>query len=188
MPPRSKPFLETLAVNTTMFQTVHVMTTGGTIDSYYDGSKDSVVPHENSVVPEYIRSLKLDENPRFTKICSKDSRDLTPKDLLKLIKEIQRSPCKKFLVTHGTFTMSESARFIKKKLKRKGVTVVFTGSFIPMSRMTFSDGPFNLGYSYAMLQILKPGVYVCMNARTFESDEALKDLRRGRFTSIFGEK
>ena len=42
-----------------MHELVHFIITGGTIDSFYDITKDTVVPHKKSIVPDYIRSLKM---------------------------------------------------------------------------------------------------------------------------------
>lgn len=38
---------------------IHFIITGGTIDSYYDGTKDTAVPRETSIIPDFIQSLKL---------------------------------------------------------------------------------------------------------------------------------
>ena len=60
---------------------LHFILTGGTIDSYYDGSKDTAIPNEHSVVPKYIKMLKLYEECQFTEVCMKDSREITQTDL-----------------------------------------------------------------------------------------------------------
>lgn len=39
--------------------TIHYIITGGTIDSFYDGRKDTVVPNKESIIPFFIESLKL---------------------------------------------------------------------------------------------------------------------------------
>ncbi len=154
----------------------------------YEGSVDTVVPHKKSVIPEYISSLKLYNITKFTQVCMKDSRQLTRKDRENILKTIKKSPCSKIIVTHGTYTMPDTARFLKANLKRRDQTIILTGSMIPISGFVFSDAPFNLGYALAQLGTLKPGVYVCMNGRSFAAGEVLKSLHEGRFSSIFGEK
>jgi L-asparaginase len=167
---------------------IHFVLTGGTIDSYYDSRSDTVVPHKKSVIPEYIASLNLYNNSKFTQVCMKDSRQLTWKDRENILKTIEKSPCSKIIVAHGTYTMPDTARFLKANLKRRDQIIILTGSMIPISGFTFSDAPFNLGYALAQLGTLKPGVYVCMNGRNFIPGEVLKSLYEARFSSIFGEK
>ena len=167
---------------------IHFVLTGGTIDSYYDGRVDTVVPNKDSVIPGYMKSLKLYDGMKFTRVCMKDSRQLTRKDRENILKTIEKSPCRKIIVVHGTYTMPDTARFLMGNLKRRDQTVILTGSMIPISGFAFSDAPFNLGYALAQLGILKPGVYVCMNGRSFSHEEVLKSLYEGRFSSIFGER
>ncbi|MBI5753661.1 asparaginase [Candidatus Peregrinibacteria bacterium] len=126
--------------------TIHFVITGGTIDSFYDGSKDTAVTNEHS---------------------------------------IETSKHKKILVTHGTYTMSDTARFLKANLKRKDQVIILTGSMIPINGFSPSDGPFSLGYAIAQLEHLKPGIYVCVNGRVFSPEEVVKVIGEGRFSSIF---
>lgn len=172
---------------TTERPTIHFIITGGTIDSFYDGTKDTVIPNEKSVIPNFIKSLKLHEKIEFTEVCMKDSRDLTESDLKNIIKVIQESPHKKIVITHGTYTIPDTSRYLKANLKRRDQTIVFTGSLIPLTGFSPSDASFNLGYSIAKVQDLSPGIYVCMNGKVFEPDEVAKLIYEGRFISIFGE-
>lgn len=50
-------------------QKIHFIITGGTIDSYYDGTKDTAVPNQESVIPGFIKNLKLPLDFWFTTIC-----------------------------------------------------------------------------------------------------------------------
>ena len=61
--------------------TIHFILTGGTLDSFYDGTKDTVLAREHSIVPDYIKSAKLYEDFDFTEVCMKDSRNLSMEDL-----------------------------------------------------------------------------------------------------------
>lgn len=165
--------------------TVHFIITGGTIDSHYDPNKKDNVVNENSIVPSYIEILKLYHGAEFTIVCMKDSRDLNREDLEKVLQTIEESPHEKILITHGTYTMPDTARFLKAQLKRTGQTIVLTASAIPIQGFSPSDGPFNLGYAIAKLEDLEPGVYVAMNGTVFSPEEVMKDLKEARFTSIF---
>lgn len=166
---------------------IQFVMTGGTIDSFYDGTKDTVVPNKESVIPAYIKSLKLAEETAFSMVCMKDSRDLHEADLKKVLEVVEESKFKKIIVTHGTYTMPDTARFLKANLKRKDQVIVFVGSFVPIQGFAPSDASFNLGYALAISNYLKEGIYVCMNGRIFNPDEIAKLISEGRFISIFGE-
>ncbi len=168
--------------------TIQFIMTGGTIDSYYDGTKDTVVPNKHSNIPPFIKSLKLFDKIEFTEVCMKDSRSLTSVDRKNILKAVEDSPCKKIIITHGTYTMPDTARFLKVNLKRKDQTIIFTASLIPITGFSPSDAPFNLGYSVAKVKDLPPGIYVCINGKIFAPEEVVKIIAEGRFYSIFGDK
>lgn len=166
----------------------HFIITGGTIDSFYDGTKDTVIPAEKTVLPNYLNGLKLYSKCIFSEICMKDSRHLDDKDLKKILHTIEKSKYTKIIITHGTYTMSDTARYLKANLKRKDQCIVLTGAMTPMIGFTNSDGPFNLGFSMACLSVLENGIFVCMNGRVFSPEEVLKSLYKGRLSSIYGER
>lgn len=168
--------------------TIHFVITGGTIDSRYDGSKDTAVPNEKSVIPSFIESLKLYHGSEFTTVCMKDSRELTREDLEKVLKAIEESTHNKIVITHGTYTMPDSARFLKANLKRTDQTIILTASVIPIQGFSPSDGPFNLGYAIGQLEHLMPGIYVAINGEVFSPEEVMKVISEARFSSIFEKK
>ena len=165
--------------------TIHFIITGGTIDSHYDGSKDTVIPNKESVILSFMESLKLYHNIEATTICMKDSRELIREDLENVLTTVEKSAHHKIIITHGTYTMPDTARFLKANLTRNDQVVIFTASLVPLSGFAPSDGPFNLGYAVAKLEDLVPGVYVAMNGKVFTSDEVMKTMSEARFTSIF---
>ncbi|OGZ01186.1 MAG: hypothetical protein A3B13_03715 [Candidatus Liptonbacteria bacterium RIFCSPLOWO2_01_FULL_45_15] len=169
-------------------ETIHFVITGGTMDSFYNGKKDTVEVSSASNIPAYIKSLNLYENIEFIQVTMKDSRALTKDDIQNVLNTIKKSKHKKIIVTHGTYTMPDTAKFLKANLKRSDQTIVFTGSMIPLMGFAPSDAPFNLGYSIAKVQELGPGIFVCMNGRIFSPEEVLKLLYEGKFTSIFDLK
>lgn len=172
-------------VGDTATRTIHFIITGGTIDSHYDGSRDTAVPNKESIIPSFISSLKLYRDVEFTTICMKDCRDLKIEDLRNVLKTAEESPHDKIIITHGTYTMPDTARFLKTHLKRHDQTIILTGSVIPISGFSPSDGPFSLGYALAKSEDLAPGVYVTMNGEVFSPEEVIKIISEGRFTSIF---
>lgn len=168
--------------------TIHFIMTGGTIDSFYNGTKDTVETVKHSSIPQFIKTLKLHEKVEFTEICMKDSRALTRNDMRKVVNTLEKSPYTNIIITHGTYTMPDSAKFIKANLKRKDQKIIFTGSMIPLMGFAPSDAPFNLGFSIAKIHHLEPGIYVAMNGRIFSPEEVAKLLYEGRFISVFGDK
>lgn len=167
---------------------IHFIITGGTIDSHYDGAKDTIVPNKESIIPEFINSLQLsDAKFLFKTICMKDSREINNEDRQNILKTVEESPYSKILITHGTYTTPDTARFLQVNLKRKDHVIVITASMIPINGFSPSDGPFHLGYAIGQLQHLTPGVYVCVNGHVFDPNEVIKDISAGRFTSIFNK-
>ena len=63
----------------------------------------------------------------------KDSRELKREDLENVLKTVEESPYKKIIITHGTYTMPDTARFLKANLKRNDQTVILTASAVPIS-------------------------------------------------------
>ena len=164
---------------------VHFIMTGGTIDSHYDASKDTAVPNEQSIIPSFVQSLKIYHETEFTTVCLKDSRDIVEDDLKAIANTVEKSQCKHILITHGTYTMPDTARYLKANLESNNKVIVLTASAIPIQGFSPSDGPFNLGFAMAKLEDLEPGVYVIINGRIFSPEEVIKVMSEARFTSIF---
>lgn len=178
--------------------TIHFIITGGTIDSYYDGTRDTVMPYKNSTIPEYLINLEIyaetiftetNTKQNFSELMMKDSREITKEDMNKILKEVEKSSSKKIIITQGTYTIPDTARFLEENLEiNNDKTIILTGSFIPLKGFTPSDAPFNLGYAMAKIENLKPGIYICMNARTFKPEEVIKSISEGKYISIQKDK
>ena len=162
-------------------ETIHFVITGGTIDSHWEVSKDTVVPLEKSAIPPFMSILNLYSPLKYTLVCLKDSRDLTKKDLKNIANTIEKSRHKKIIVTHGTYTMQGTATYLIRHLRRSDQTIIFTGSFIPVSGFAPTDAAFNLGYALAKAQDLPPGIYICMHGRVFKAGFVVKDVKKGVF-------
>lgn len=173
-------------------QIINIIITGGTIDSLWNGAEDTVVVSKHSILPEYFeelgRNLKFPEEIVYTEICMKDSRALNEEDRKNIIKAIEDSKFTKIIITHGTYTMPDTARFLKDNLKRNDQTILLTGSMVPIKGFDFSDGPFNLGYAFVQVQTLPVGIYVCMNTKVFTPEEVAKNIEEGKFYSVFEDK
>jgi L-asparaginase len=158
---------------------IQLLITGGTIDGIdlepQPGHKSSVAAYiKNKVKPYFDISEQL--------ICFKDSRSVTDEDREGLLNAIASSAHSHFLITHGTFSMAQSAEYLLARAHLlKGRTIVFVGSFC--LGLIDSDGPFNLGFAIASLNYLAEGIYIAMNGRIFPAGAVDKDLEQERFVA-----
>lgn len=171
---------------------IHIIMTGGTIDSIWVGSQDTVAVAEHSILPDYFKSLgknlKFYNEFKFSEVCMKDSRALTDEDREQVLKAVDESDSEKIIITHGTYTMPDTAKYLKAHLKRTDQVVILVGSMVPINGFDFSDASFNLGFAVAKLQDLEAGIYVCMNTRVFTPDEVAKNIEEGKFYSVFRDE
>lgn len=161
---------------------VRVFSTGGTIDSSpdYDPNKKSVF--QGTYLPRMFDQAKIGTEVIIEPLMQKDSADITAEDRELLLGRCLESQGDHLLITHGTDTMSETARF----LGERGVgnkTVVLVGSFVPLSQEG-SDAFFNLGYALAASHLLPPGVYIAMNGEVFEWHNVEKNRAKSRFERV----
>jgi L-asparaginase len=106
---------------------------------------------------------------------------MTDDDRALIAEHCIKSPEDKIIITHGTDTISETARVIAQKVKNK--TIVLTGAMVPY-KFGSSDGLFNLGSAMAFAQTLPHGVYVAMNGRCFNGTNVRKNKVTGEFEEI----
>jgi L-asparaginase len=163
---------------------IHFIITGGTIDSYYDPAQDKIVPHKESIIPNYIKSLKLSIPTEFEVICMKDSRNLDEQDLKNILQAVEKSKALRVIITHGTYTVADTARYIKANLKRTDQAIVLTSSMLPITGFSPTDGPFNIGYSLAQVQNLQPGIYLSLGGSLYDPEDVMKLIGEGRFISL----
>jgi L-asparaginase len=93
---------------------------------------------------------------------------------------IAASEHQRFLITHGTDTMPETAQVLSALTDK---TIVLTGSMTP-ARFEASDAEFNIGCAVGALQGQKSGVYIAMNGRIFSAGHVRKNREAGRFEWI----
>ena len=119
---------------------------------------------------------------RFTysieEVFKKDSRLISTTDLESLAAKIKAADSDRILITHGTYTMEDTAAYLGNLKLNK--TIVLTGSFV-LGSSTKTDAPFNLGYAISSLQFLKPDVYVAMNGEIFPWSNVTKNLETNKF-------
>ncbi len=159
---------------------------GGTIefiDPDYQKINDQLMKLDPSI-DSYLKNLV---KPHFTYsieiVCEKDSRAITKEDLNKLWETVKSAQHENILITHGTFTMKDTAKFLEDLINKEGLNkkIILTGAMVPIVGFSISDAAFNLGYSLASFNDVQPGVYICMNGGVFSADEVEKNVDLLRF-------
>lgn len=160
-----------------------ILTTGGTIDKlYFDDLSEFKVG--SAQIVEFLKEASANFEYEVESICAKDSLDLTDEDRDRIYAAVAQDPVyRRFLITHGTDTMIETARRL---MEIKDRTVVLTGSMSP-ARFRVSDAGFNVGYAVAACQTLPAGVYIAMNGRIFRPDNVRKNRQAHCFEPIHEE-
>ena len=155
---------------------IRIFTTGGTIDKvYFDANSEFEIGE--SLVPELLAESNIHEGYILQGLLRKDSLEMTDGDRTQVLEAVSGCDSDRILITHGTDTMVETAQALS-SLNDK--TIVLTGAMQP-ARMRRSDAVFNIGFAWAAVQLLPPGVYVAMNGEVFEAGTVRKNLRAQRF-------
>lgn len=159
---------------------IRIFITGGTFDKEYnelngqlffkDTHMSELLEKGRSKVPVEIRTLMM-----------VDSLEMTGNDRDLIAHQCNQCEENRIVITHGTDTMSETAKVLAEKVKDK--TIVLTGAMIPI-KFGSSDGLFNLGSALAFAQTLPAGVYIAMNGRYFTWDNVRKNKQTGIFEEI----
>lgn len=158
---------------------VRIVVTGGTIDKVHDTRSEGLAfaPDGATHIPEMLRIGRCDF-PVVELLMLKDSLYFDDADRAAILRAVTSASEDAVVVTHGTGTMGETARFLAPHLS--GKTVVLTGAMRPFS-LYASDGEFNLGGAVVAAQVLAPGVWGVMNGRVFAADKLNKNTEQGRF-------
>ena len=156
---------------------ITILATGGTIDKFYSvaGTLDIGKPAAHDVLSRVLTDIRFD----IRALIGKDSLDMTDEDRAELV-ALDAVEHDQVLITHGTDTMSESARYIAEHAELGSKVVVLTGAMQP-AVMAHSDAGFNLGAAISALNLLEPGVYISMSGRIFPAHTVRKDRARGIF-------
>lgn len=160
---------------------IHIITTGGTIEGLDYETKKIENQEARISIQDFFRSANVSFSYSIEKVLNKDSRSITNEDRQLLVDKIKSTSADKIILTHGTFTMEDTAKFIGKLNLNK--TIVLVGSFI-LGTSQNTDAPFNLGYAICSLQFLKPDVYIAMNGTIFHWKNVTKNLETNKFEQL----
>jgi L-asparaginase len=158
---------------------IKFFTTGGTIDKVYFDAKS-----EFEVGPPQVLEVVRDANVTFEyeieSILRKDSLDMSDADRQLVRQRVEKEPCSRVVITHGTDTMVQTAQALSGVA---GKTVVLTGSMQP-ARFRVTDAVFNIGTAIGAVQSLPPGVYIVMNGCVLDPRRTRKNLEKNCFEQI----
>jgi L-asparaginase len=156
---------------------IRFLVTGGTFDKEYDEIHGTLF-FKDTHVREMLKLGRCSLDLEVRTLMMIDSTEMSGVDRELILKSCVESTRERIVVSHGTDTMSETARYLGELVKDK--TVVLTGAMVPYT-FGSSDGLFNLGSALAFVQTLPHGVYVVMNGRCFDWHDVKKNRSTGHF-------
>ncbi len=164
-----------------MMDQIQIFVTGGTFDKEYNFITGDLFFKDTHLPEMFVRGRStLDVDVKTLMMV--DSLEMTEADREIILHTCRRNKSSKILITHGTDTIVETAKFLA-DADVQGKTIVLTGAMVPYAFGTSSDGFFNLGSALAFVQMLKPGVYVAMNGRYYNWNQVRKNRKTGFFES-----
>lgn len=155
---------------------IAIVTTGGTIDKTYFDALSAYQVGE-TVVEHVLKVARVTRPYKIIEAFRKDSLELTDEDRAELLKVISALDNTSVVITHGTDTMTETAKVLRSITSK---TIVLVGALSP-ARFAESDAEFNIGMAFAIAQSAPPGVYITMNGTVFNGSKVRKDRQSGRF-------
>ena len=158
---------------------LEIFTTGGTIDKVYFDAKSTFEVGEPQIL-EVLRESNLSIDYQVTPLMRKDSLDLTDEDRETVRLAVQNSTAKQIVITHGTDTMTLTAKALA---DNSGKTIVLTGAMQP-ARFRFTDAVFNIASAMMAAQTLAEGVYIVMNGKVFDPEATRKNVGMNRFEEV----
>lgn len=156
-----------------------VLTTGGTIDkAYFDALSEYQIV--DSGIPDLLKEARVALPFRVVELMRKDSLEMSEADRALIASAAREAPESRIVVTHGTDTMTETAKVLAEAVP--GKTVVLTGALSP-ARFAETDAHFNLGMAFATAQVAAPGVWIAMSGQVFDGLKVRKDREAGKFVA-----
>jgi L-asparaginase len=159
---------------------IRIIITGGTFDKEYNELTGELFfkdTHLTEMLTLGRNRLTMEVETLFMM----DSLHMTDAHREKMAMQCIGAKEEHIVITHGTDTMAETARFLVEHVP--GKTIVLTGAMVPY-KFGSSDGLFNLGSALAFVQTLPHGIYVAMNGQYFAAVNVRKNKTSGVFEQI----
>lgn len=161
---------------------VQIFVTGGTFDKEYDFITGKLY-FKDTHLKEMFERGRCTAALDIKTLMMVDSLEMTKADREIIAHNCKRVLAKEIVITHGTDTMVETAKYLANE-KIRGKTIILMGAMIPYAFGDSSDGFFNLGSALAFAQTLPSGVYIVMNGRSFKWDNVRKNRETGFFEEL----
>ena len=163
-----------------MKEIIRLIITGGTFDKEYDELQGNLT-FKDSHITEILKYVRI-TIPVTVEICHmKDSLFMDDTDREHILNSCKASEQDTIIIIHGTDTMTKTTELLGKS--STGKTIILTGAMVPYS-IRNSDAMFNLGAAVSSVQLLEPGVYICMNGTVFPWSNVRKNTKLGVFEKI----
>ena len=150
---------------------IKIFVTGGTFDKEYNEISGELY-FNNTHVREILDLGRAQVDVKIKELMLLDSLDMKNEHRDVILENCTQTKDEKIIITHGTDTMVETAKYLAKVNLKK--TIVLTGAMIPY-KFGRSYDLFNLGCALAFVQSLKSGVYIAMNGKVFDWDKVVKN-------------
>lgn len=153
--------------------------TGGTIDKDYQATSGELIFTE-SHLPQLVKEANCTLQVDYKTVMLKDSLEMTQKDREKILQTVEQISNPYIIITHGTDTMAETARFLQQANSIQDKTIILTGAMRPY-KLGSSDAQFNIGCAIMAVQMTGSGIYLTMNGQLFNADQVAKNREKGQF-------
>lgn len=144
---------------------ISLFTTGGTIDGT-DSERGTA--REISEAASWLLA-QPGVTASVRSIFNKDSREITESDRELLLSQVLRCSDSRILITHGTFTIAQTGRFLKAALGSTYKTILLVGAWIPFGEPS-SDAPNQMKFALSRLEAGVSGVHIAMDGRLWDPD------------------
>jgi L-asparaginase len=162
-----------------MDDSVLVLITGGTIDDFEYDDENSAPARKTSTIPDLIRRSGVQGSVTTEVLMLKDSQFVTDTDRATILAALNASAATKVIITHGTKTMPDTAKFLGPSVS--GKTVVLTGCMVLPSNDDSADALAHITFAFDQVRLLPAGVYVAMQGKIFNWNNVRKNHAKGMF-------
>ena len=159
---------------------VRIFITGGTFDKEYNEITGQLYFKDTHML-ELLEKGRCKVQVEIRTLMMVDSLEMTDGDRSLIAHQCQSCEETQIVVTHGTDTMTETAKVLAAEVP--GKTICLTGALSP-ARFAETDENFTLGMAFATTQVAAPGVYIAMSGQVFDGLKVRKDRAAGKFVAL----
>jgi L-asparaginase len=166
-------------------QQIVIISTGGTIEKTYD-ELSGLLHNQVSVLDVMLASLELRGiEVRRVQLMNKDSLEMSDEDhtIIATTAEGMARVSDGVVIVHGTDRLQHTGERVVERFGTPRRPIVLTGAMRPYE-LRSTDALQNLTEALLAVQILPPGVYVCMHSQVLQFPGVVKDRQLGTFVKL----